>query len=359
MSRSPRNAKEAALVSFGTVCEATGLVLAIYLELADRYGVPVRCLGFDGCRRMAGALPSPLSDLPIPLIGIVGFSVLIALRIAANLTARSEPLRRLHFYAAASGTLASVSLTALGYVNARALCPWCLGILLCIGGTAAVSGVQLKRKAPPSVSAAYASVVSASLAATAGVFLYFGVSVATLENQIPPAKLRQFPLRLAAGDVFAGRHGQARSPAFVAFYVPGCGGCVQSMAYITGPSGLKDLAKLQPRLLCERDSREFESVELMQAVINRGDDLTTRRALEFFTEHRTPPSTEAVSAFLRRNRVAPPTPEELREAERYLTQSRQLLGKLEIRGFPVVLRYPNDHDGYEVNPLTFGFSQAG
>ncbi len=353
MKSRPSSAVRPIIDSLSGVAESLGLLICIYLYLADRFAVQVRCFGSSGCDRLAASLPRAISWLPIPIIGIASLSVALVINIASmTFRKRSHQLERLHYLVALGGSIISLTLTLFGLVSARTMCPWCLGVLVCTAASASLSKWHLSQKICPKPDTAYYSLTAMSLAITAGVVIYFKLQDMTLSSQIMPEELREFNLRDVAGDIFAKRASEVTIPTFVAFYSPGCGGCIHSMQFVGGQYGPKDLSCFEPRIICEPGSTSFSGICSLQAVVNRCQDRVTRKALKFFTTMEEPYSLEVVSSFLRDNNIDLPTVAEYSNASRYVLQTTAVVKKLGIQGFPLLLHYTNNMVGYEVNRLT-------
>jgi uncharacterized membrane protein len=130
----------AALVAFA------GIGVAGYLTWARYADVQVACLRGGGCETVQDSAYSEIAGLPVALIGLVGYSAILAL------VAWDAPTARLAVAAlAVTGLLFSAYLLTLQAFVIHAFCVWCLANDVVIApALALLAALRLRPTAPTS-----------------------------------------------------------------------------------------------------------------------------------------------------------------------------------------------------------------
>jgi uncharacterized membrane protein len=120
----PRNGLFLAQVAIAVA----GLAVAIYLTIIDYSDVKPFCTGFGGCTSVQSSPYAFIGPVPVALLGVVGYMVLLALRLVKGQVPPDlesyVPLAA--FGASLIGVLYSAYLTYLEAFVILAWCPWCV-----------------------------------------------------------------------------------------------------------------------------------------------------------------------------------------------------------------------------------------
>ncbi len=110
------------------VIGVAGVIVASYLTIIDYSDVKPLCTGVGGCSDVQSSGYAFIGPIPVALLGVVGYIVLLALRLARG---RLSPDLDSYLPLAALGVsligvLYSAYLTYLEAFVIKAWCPWCV-----------------------------------------------------------------------------------------------------------------------------------------------------------------------------------------------------------------------------------------
>jgi uncharacterized membrane protein len=113
------------------------LAVAAYLEIERARGRSVACpIGGGGCETVQQSRYSHLAGIPLPVLGLIGATVMLATTLLRDPRARTAAL-----VLAFTGALFSLYLAALQAFKIHAYCAWCLSsavLWLALGVTTGV-----------------------------------------------------------------------------------------------------------------------------------------------------------------------------------------------------------------------------
>jgi uncharacterized membrane protein len=108
-----------------TILALLGLVVAGYLTWSHYSGVPVYCGVSSSCEQVNNSRYAYLRDIPVALIGLIGYIVILVLSLMPPAEERQWPML-LIFGGALIGTLLQWYLFYIEVAVLRAICYWCV-----------------------------------------------------------------------------------------------------------------------------------------------------------------------------------------------------------------------------------------
>jgi uncharacterized membrane protein len=127
---------------------AAGVAIAGYLTYVHYSGDEPLCLASGGCERVQESRYSEVAEMPVALIGVLGYVCILA-----SLLVRGEIGRMVTAFMAFVGLAFSVYLTYVELFTIEAVCQWCVGSAVIIAVIAALSAVRVWRAPAPAVPA--------------------------------------------------------------------------------------------------------------------------------------------------------------------------------------------------------------
>lgn len=103
-----------------------GSGVSAYLTLASLRGLPLYCLGGQGCERVLASPYARLGPIPVAGLGLGMFLTVLVLTLSYLRWPQAFLLLLGIFTLSLSGVLYSAYLTYLSATAIGALCPWCL-----------------------------------------------------------------------------------------------------------------------------------------------------------------------------------------------------------------------------------------
>jgi uncharacterized membrane protein len=138
-----------------------GLGVASYLTYVHYSGAAIVCLRGGGCETVQHSVYSKLVDVPVALIGLIGYILILASLLAPV----SESTRLATMVFTVVGFCFSVYLTSRELFSIHAICPWCVSsavmmtLLVCLAiwrflrGEALPAGASASQSAEPDTAA--------------------------------------------------------------------------------------------------------------------------------------------------------------------------------------------------------------
>ncbi len=329
--------------------ESTGLALSIYLASTHYYNrVPI-CFGKKGCDSLLTGSLSTIYGIPVSAIGAFGFSILSLFSCASilvNLPVKID-FSRLHHGMALLGLLFSSWLTVAGFLTNHAFCPWCLTVLLCIIMIERMSFLQLHSERRLNLTLGAISILLLSIASVLGMVVVVKQRTAAMMTQISAQSFSKVSESDLVGEPDSNFNSKITH--FVGFYIPGCGGCRQSLLAIKEKAEVRKELVFDSRFVCDEVSPEFEFTAYLQAVRNSREGL--KIVAEYLAQQQVVLTTDGLVSYLNSHRHSLPTDIEVRNGRHMVRANFRVATRLGIRGFPVVVRV-EDHLKREVNPIT-------
>jgi uncharacterized membrane protein len=117
-----------------------GIGIATYLTYVHYAGLKVACLSSGGCETVQASRWSKLDDIPVAVLGLVGYVLIFA-----SLAVRGDIGRIGGFGLALIGFLFSMYLTYREVFSIHAICQWCVGSAVLMTALLILTGWRVVR----------------------------------------------------------------------------------------------------------------------------------------------------------------------------------------------------------------------
>jgi uncharacterized membrane protein len=122
------------------VLTLVGFGIASYLTYVHYKGLSPICAINQGCEKVQSSRYAEVGGVPVPLIGLVGYTAILA-----SLLVRGELARLAAAVMAIGGFAFSVYLTSLELFQIHAICQWCVGSAIVMTALAVLSTIRALR----------------------------------------------------------------------------------------------------------------------------------------------------------------------------------------------------------------------